>query len=82
MAKSKSKKTPKKTSNKNNCNYCGEAVDASGLIGMLYVDAKQYSYKLCRTCVNNIPGFKAGKATEERKKFWKDFAKQLVKLNK
>ena len=72
----------KKVNSKLQCHCCSKEVDASGLNGVLYVSGKEYKYHICKPCVHKIPGFKAGKATEERKKFWKDLAGKLVKLKK
>lgn len=75
-----------KTSTSDNsiiCDNCNTAITDSGFLsGVIYVSGKEYSYVLCKPCVHAVPGFKAGKATEERKKFWKDFSKQLVKKKK
>lgn len=82
MVKSKAKNKNKKMNHEFICHCCSQGIDGSGLTGVLFISGKEYTYNICKPCVHKIPGFKAGKATEERKQFWKDLAVKLVKLKK
>ena len=51
-------------------------------MGTMYISGKEYKYKICKQCVFKIPGFKAGKATDERKQFWKQLVEKVAKDKK
>ena len=78
----KLKDSKKKIDKLQQCDCCSEEVDATGLMGTMYISGKEYKYKICRKCVFKIPGFKAGKATDERKQFWKQLVEKVAKDKK